>query len=733
MNLYFSPEQSIHYKQGAQHASILETIAHKYIASNPANGFTFRTVSTKSFRQMEDGRYDLQFNAKFPNSRNGNYGYACALVYSEQEFVAGLSLSCYGPTKIYLNSSLFYQSTMEDDVNVNRRKSLQVTLRKGWNIFFLKMIKTSSGFGCRFGSDNNKWFPLQFLSPFSERAGSGGWAYAGPTFADAYPIEWIPGHNSLEADMPTKWLPDLSTLQKTHSTCDMGRIFNPYSGAVGYGWSSFMVRDMGSNNECRLSGRSSGPVRIWINDILVLEDDGLGALQATFSIGHGKNHLMVESICVGHNWEYTLEVSVNGNPCSLACPADVKGITGSWLYLGPFGEPIERLDQIQTLHRLFHYPSGSPVGSIASGVYWTTQDCNIHVRPYLENELFAKWNYPLGVTLYGLLQAGQMLEKPYIVDYAIGHIQACTRLYEYSLWDKERYGSPAINHQLVELNMLDDCGSFGSAMLEACSIQQDESFLSIAPIIADYILNKQERKADGAFYRRREGEYQENTLWADDLYMSIPFLCRYYQLSGDAVYIDEAARQFLLFHDYLYMPELQVMSHVYDFKYNTPTHIAWGRGNGWVLFSLSELLAVLPEEHLKRGELIELFRSLAGGYLKLQGEKGLWHQVLNDSCSYEETSCTAMFTYAFCRGIRYSWLNEAEHYVGAVDRAWEALTKYSIDQSGNVYGVCRGSGYSFTPSYYKDELNWILNDTHGIGIVLLCGIEYLKLQSHLKQ
>lgn len=55
------------------------------------------------------------------------------------------------------------------------------------------------------------------------------------------------------------------------------------------------------------------------------------------------------------------------------------------------------------------------------------------------------------------------------------------------------------------------------------------------------------------------------------------------------------------------------------------------------------------------------------------------------------------------------------------------MTESCIDKDGNVYGVCRGSGYSFNKYYYKDELTWRLNDTHGIGIVLLAGIEALQL------
>ncbi len=47
-------------------------------------------------------------------------------------------------------------------------------------------------------------------------------------------------------------------------------------------------------------------------------------------------------------------------------------------------------------------------------------------------------------------------------------------------------------------------------------------------------------------------------------------------------------------------------------------------------------------------------------------------------------------------------------------------------------GICRGSSYSFTTEYYKEELLWIINDPHGIGIVLLAGIEKLALESFLQ-
>lgn len=56
-------------------------------------------------------------------------------------------------------------------------------------------------------------------------------------------------------------------------------------------------------------------------------------------------------------------------------------------------------------------------------------------------------------------------------------------------------------------------------------------------------------------------------------------------------------------------------------------------------------------------------------------------------------------------------------------KAWEGLKQTALDRFGNVYGICRGSFYSFSGDYYRDTLGWTLNDTHGIGIVLLAGIE----------
>jgi rhamnogalacturonyl hydrolase YesR len=165
------------------------------------------------------------------------------------------------------------------------------------------------------------------------------------------------------------------------------------------------------------------------------------------------------------------------------------------------------------------------------------------------------------------------------------------------------------------------------------------------------------------------------------------------------------------------------------------TGVPWGRGNGWTIFSLSELLAVLPENHPLRPDLLAFFRDLCEGFLALQDDAGMWHQVLTHPDSYPETSCTAMFAYAFSRGIQYGWIPAArtQAFADSVLKAWEGINTISIDRAGNVHGVCRGSEFSFSPEYYKKELLPNLNDTHGIGIVLLAGVETLRLIDHLQK
>jgi unsaturated rhamnogalacturonyl hydrolase len=536
-----------------------------------------------------------------------------------------------------------------------------------------------------------------------------------------------------EKDASIRWFPNYQWGDNDNKKSTFERLFGLELNNCGYGWTSFYIEKSGSSL-CRIEAFTKGTCQIWIDGELLGETSNISKFN--LELNYGKHQLLIKSVCTNEKeWFDEIKLYLEGESVNYICPMNIHGNDQPWVYLGPFS--LEEANDftpefIQSFYRLFETRSKT--------TYWRIDKAHVYIRPYLENELFGRWNYPLGVTLYGLLKAGKVLKRKDIIQYVRNHLKECINLYLYSLWDKNQYGYPEINQQISCMDMLDDCGSFGFAMLKALNkndndicedvVYEDNAMsLYIAERIADHMENHQERREDGAFYRICKGHYMENTLWADDLYMSTPFLSSYYEMTGKREYIVDAANQFLLFKKYLYMEDNKIMSHVYDFKYNTPTLMPWGRGNGWVIFSLSELLEVLPEDYEHRDHLLEFFRDLCSGYYKLQGSNGLWHQLLTHPDSYEETSCTAMFIYAFARGIRFGWFDkENDKYLEAVLKGWKGLTQKSIDYRGNVYGVCGGSAYSFTPEYYKEELLWRTNDTHGIGIVMLAGIEVVLLQ-----
>ena len=384
-------------------------------------------------------------------------------------------------------------------------------------------------------------------------------------------------------------------------------------------------------------------------------------------------------------------------------PAGVQGL-GAWLGLFPLKE--EHGDVTDFMH---------PV----EGTYWRFKYKDLWLRPYYGAGTFGHWNYPLGVTLYGLLRMGQLLEDETIKGYVAAHVERCVETFDYGLWDKAHHGGAASLHNLLSsIDSLDDCGAFGALVEEAALSLGVKNTEKICDFISDYIENSQPRLENGAFYRKDQlHSFHNETMWLDDLYMSVPFLCRRYLITGEEKYLKDAANQFTQYKKLLYMEDEKLMSHVYDFRHGLRNDVPWGRGNGWTVFSLSELLMVLPEGHESRKELEEIFKVLCEGYAARQDQDGRWHQVLNAPDSYLETSCTAMFACAFMRGRRMGLLGD--EYADMAKKAVESILENCTDENGNVYGVCRGSEFAFSPDYYKYELLTRDNDTHGIGIVLL--------------
>jgi len=721
MGFYFEDHHCMFRQTGLQVAQTLEAVARRYVGCNPPHPPTYRAYSKRGILRNRDYRYHVDFNQVFPHATVEQFVYAWAKYWSDNGTELRFDVSCYGPIAIYCNGQCIFKSGIFEERHSDARHSVTIALKAGWNHLVIRFKKTRAGFGGKFGTWLGK-LPYYFLMPTEEREGQEGWIFTGPMSEE---LAALPEPGASEKDTGIKWYPDPAWDKARLKMGQLQRLYGLIPDAAAVGWSTAFFPCAGTA-EYTLRGRHAGPITVYIGDEEVHRAAGSGVVSATIKVPFGQHDIMVKSSCKDSDWGFELSLHRGGKALRFSNPCRVVGSSQVWIYLGPLAasakvDPVKLRD----LHRT--------TPGLAGETYWRLDLPDTWVRPYNENPLYGRWNYPLGVTLYGLLHSAKAIGSKEIQQYVVNHIQYCCDTFRYALWDKEQYGgATAVHHLLASIDSLDDCGSFGSVLLEAASHFEIRGARDIADFVADYISNRQVRLPDGTFFRKNLMHvFHENTMWVDDLYMSVPFLCRYYQLTGERRYIDDAARQFLGFKERLFIPELKILSHVYDFKRQMATGVPWGRGNGWAIFSLSELLAVLPEKHEQRPALLAMFRELCEGYLALQDDAGMWHQVLNAPDSYPETSCTSMFIYAFARGIHYGWLKQPEAYVQSTFRAWEALNRISIDKGGNVHGVCRGSEFSFTPEYYKKELLWNLNDTHGIGIVLLAGVEMLKLIKHL--
>lgn len=716
MGYYFDDSQSINAYEGTDPQTIISSLAYRYMGQNLKHGLYYRAYTNNGIVRTTDYRYLVDFNKIFPDSKDKECVWAFTKFYSAGKSSFGWDINCFGPMVVYVNGEVAYKSDIFKERYSETSTRVFMDVEEGWNDIRIQFKKTKAGFGGQFGTWIGKW-DMYTLMPTKERDGQEGFV-----FTELVPDDYVPEFEigMSEKDFDKKLYPVINWSDDEMKKGQLTRMFGTPNGQYAVGYTKVFADDI-NNTTHKFTLDTKGETVVYINKKEVFKTKG-GKETFDATLPLGTYDVYVKCICNGSDWGYTLECDT----VEFESAARVKGTDDVWMYIGTFVNDFEF--PFDTASDMLHI-----VGEPAT--YWRLDAPDTFVRPYNENTLFGRWNYPLGVTMYGLLHTAIAIGSEDIKNYIKDHVQLCIDTLEYALWDKEQYGgATSIHNLLTSIDSLDDCGSFASMMLEVNKYLGLRDVKKVADYVGDYIYNHQSRLEDGTFFRKEMMHHFHNmTMWADDLYMSVPFLVRYSQFTGDQKYLDDAANQFFGFKKRLFMPEEKIMSHVYDFKYDSKTNVPWGRGNGWVVFSMTELLEVLPEDHPKRNDLIEFLNTLCEGYLALQDDEGMWHQVLNDHESYPETSCTSMFIYAFSRGIRFGWLKNPEKYVKAIYKAWKGISKTSVDSNGNVYGVCRGSEFSFIADYYKYELGWNLNDTHGTGIVMLAGIEVIRLNKFLAE
>lgn len=705
---YFNQEDSAFAVYGDRDREVIALLANHFIGENPQVPYQYRLDFTSGIICDTKGWYLFDFEHRFPQAQIGDICYGAGDLYSHERTPSLFEIRCQGPVVCYVNGEEVFRS-LPGDESFKAPAFFSITLLAGLNHFVLVTEKTEIGFGFTLRNAKPQWEPPHFLSPVPERNGQAGFVYSEP---DQWDAERLKSILSGCYDGMT-WFPR-ETYDKARSCCPITRVFGSSSEGTAVLKSGFYLDEA---KTIHVVSRSDTKVRLFIDGSLSGEWQN-GAWESEIMLQGGTHSLLV--LCRKQRGEesgFDFRLEDNGKAVTLS--SGVRGYEGQWLYAGMFGNDIPPVSDLLSMEKVYEGINGT--------CFWKADLPDSFVRMFAEEELYGKWTYPCGVTLYGLLTASRYFNRADWQEYVLEYARMTAAVYDYSVYDKSVFGYPGVNTQLCWLSELDDCGSFGSFLLEAYKYRPSSEAKKLADVIADFMRNRQRREKDMVFSRNN------NTMWIDDMYMSIPFLCRYYKLSDDHAYLDDACRQAKLFKQYFFMTDKNLMSHIIDLTYGKMNRIPWSRGNGWVVLALSELLLTLPKEHPDYDAVTSFFLEMTEGILQVQDETGMWHQILDDPTTYEEASSTSMFICAFSRGIRLGIITGDIRIrcMASIARAWTGMKKTVINRKGDLYGVCRGSDCSYSRSYYR-QLGWRFNDPHGIGIAVLAGVEKLLLDEFLQ-
>ena len=201
----------------------------------------------------------------------------------------------------------------------------------------------------------------------------------------------------------------------------------------------------------------------------------------------------------------------------------------------------------------------------------------------------------------------------------------------------------------------------------------------------------------------------QSRFWIEDTYMMTTLQSEAWRLTGDLAYLDRMAREMALYLDRMQQPD-GLFNHAAD----APFH--WGRGNGWAAGGMSDMLSVLPVTHPSYASIKAHYVRMMEALLSYQHDSGLWGQLI-DGEAWDESSCSAMFTYAFIRGVKAGLL-PAEPYLPAACKAWNALCA-KIDAYGNVGGVGAGINCGKSRDFYL-ACPRVNGAPHGQAAMLWC-------------
>jgi unsaturated rhamnogalacturonyl hydrolase len=185
-------------------------------------------------------------------------------------------------------------------------------------------------------------------------------------------------------------------------------------------------------------------------------------------------------------------------------------------------------------------------------------------------------------------------------------------------------------------------------------------------------------------------------IFVDCLHFDAPFLVKLGVLAGDERLVDAGVGQAVALVDTLQQGD-GLFAHFFLERTGRSYGHGWGRGQGWALLGLLDVLEHLPAARAEADRLRAALVRLADALVATQEPDGHWPTPISDRTSFHETSTSSFAAAGLGRGVALGLLDVS--VLDTAERAWRASLA-SIHPDGTTVGVSAALWACTAPSHY---------------------------------
>lgn len=302
----------------------------------------------------------------------------------------------------------------------------------------------------------------------------------------------------------------------------------------------------------------------------------------------------------------------------------------------------------------------------------------------LEQHEFKGWFYGDSIGFEGLIAAGDMLGVATWQDFSHGFFRAwATRMEPYQSDDNTAPG-----HVMCEMIKRTDDQVLRKAVLKLAEHLYSRRRVRGVGITFEDTLRALRQPYGGVQLSAADQEFMRNPgagIWLDCMHFDPPFYAHLAKIGAGQEWSQRAVNEILAYCELLDDPELRMYHHFWLERTERAYIRGWGRGQGWALLGLLDVVAHADKTTPRYAEVVERTQVLADSMRNWQLDDGNWWAMVHEPESGPESSTAAFMACAFYRGILLGLL-PADQFREPADRAFAAISR-NLDDEGNLLGV----------------------------------------------